>query len=152
MLAATVSGASVSVVVVVVVVLPAVAPFLYVFVCVCGGVWVLFSEFVRFFQSLGGVVLARELVLYLSLSSSFYFSLSHPYRRTGWCLNRDVGVYIMLSNTDGRVFLRPEHRRWYPGYLFDVRLKMISVFFFFVGIPSSVGGVIARLAPGRCAQ
>lgn len=145
MLAATVSGASVSVVVVVVVVLPAVAPFLYVFVCCSVSLY-------GFFQSLGGVVLARELVLYLSLSSSFYFSLSHPYRRTGWCLNRDVGVYIMLSNTDGRVFLRPEHRRWYPGYLFDVRLKMISVSFFFVGIPSSVGGVIARLAPGRCAQ
>lgn len=83
MLAATVSGASVSVVVVVVVVLPAVAPFLYAWVSVCVGV--LFGEFVRSFQSLGGVVLAREPVL----SLSFLRFLSQPpsrrfkYRRTG---------------------------------------------------------------------
>lgn len=90
MLAATVSGASVSVVVVVVVVLPAVAPFLYLYICVC--VWVLLGEFERSFQSLGGVVLAREPVI--------------PTNRR--CLNRDVGgLYIMLSNTDGLVFLRP---------------------------------------------
>lgn len=91
MLAATVSAASVSVVVVVVVVLPAVAPFLYLCMRVCVCVWVLFGEFERSFQSLGDVVLAREPVI--------------PTNRR--CLNRDVEVYIMLSNTDGLVFLRP---------------------------------------------
>lgn len=97
MLAATVSGASVSVVVVVVVVLPAVAPFLYAWVSVCVGV--LFGEFVRSFQSLGGVVLAREPVL--SLSRSFVFSLSHP--RDG-------------SNIDEPAVL--ELRRWSLFYAF----------------------------------